>query len=96
MTAQPMFKLSRLREIGWTKWDPIGLGGTDSRPEDEYDSYLLQAAGRLWNGASRDEVANYFVSIESEYMGLGEATGVHQRAKEVSDALSRYVAELRA
>lgn len=96
MTAQPKFKLSRLREIGWTKWDPIGLGGTDSRPEDEYDGYLLQAAGRLWNGASREEVANYFVSIETEYMGLGEGAGVHQRAKEVADALSRYVTELRA
>jgi len=96
MTGQPKFKLSRLRQIGWTKWDPIGLGGTDSRPEDEYDGYLLQAAGRLWNGASREEVANYRVNLETEYMGLGERAGVHQRAKEVADALSRYVTELRA
>ena len=53
-------------------WDPIGLGETDGWLEDEYDSYLLQAAGRLWNGASQEEVANYFVSIETECMGLGE------------------------
>ena len=96
MTTRPKFKLSRLREIGWAKWDPIGLGGTDDRPEDEYDSYLLQAAGRLWNGASREEVANYLVSIETEYMGLGEAPDVHRRANEVADSLSRYVTELRA
>jgi hypothetical protein len=96
MIARPKFKLSRLREIGWAKWDPIGLSGTDGWPEDEYDSYLLQAAGRLWNGASQEEVANYLVSIETEYMGLGQAPGVHQRANEAADALSSYVAELRA
>ena len=96
MTARPKFKLSRLREIGWAKWDPIGLGGTDDWPDDEYDSYLLQAAGRLWNGASREDVANYLVSMEVEYMGLGAAPGVKQRASEVADALSSYVAELRA
>lgn len=96
MTAHPKFKLSRLREIGWAKWNPIGPGGTDGWPEDEYDSYLLHAAGRLWNGASQEEVANYLVSIETEYMGLGEGPGVHQRTNEVADALSSYVAELRA
>ena len=96
MSARPKFKLSRLREIGWAKWDPIGLHGTDSQPDDEYDSYLIQAAGRLWNGATEEEVADYLVSIESEYMGLGEAAGAYQRACEVADALSRYVAELRA
>jgi hypothetical protein len=76
MTARPKFELSRLREIGWAKWDPIGLCRRDCLPEDEYDSYLLQAAGRLLNGASQEEVANYLVSIEIEYMGLGEAPGV--------------------
>lgn len=96
MTARPRFQLSRLREIGWAKWDPIGLSGTEGQPHDEYDSYLLQAAGRLWNGASREEVADYLVSIEAEYMGLGEAPGLHQRAHDVADALSSYVAELRA
>ena len=96
MTAHPKFKISRLREIGWAKWDPIGLSGTESWPEDEYDSYLLQAAGRLWNGASRQEVASYLVSIETEYMGLGEAPGIQQRANEVADALRKYVTELRA
>ena len=96
MTVRPKFKLSKLREIGWAKWDPIGLGKTEGWPEDEYDSYLLQAAGRLWNGARQKEVANYLVSIETEYMGLGEAPDVDQRAKEAADALSSYVAELRA
>lgn len=96
MTAQPKFKLSRLREIGWAKWDPIGLSGSEGQPDNEYDGYLLQAAGRLWNGASREEVAGYLVSIETEYMGLDDRPGVRQRALRVADALDSYVAELRA
>ena len=95
MTARPKFKLSRLREIGWAKWDPIGLAGTEGQPDDEYDSYLLQAAGRLWNGASQEEVADYLVGVETEYVGLGDAPGVRQRAREVAHALNSYVAELR-
>jgi hypothetical protein len=94
MNHRPKFKLSRLREIGWS-WDPIGLANLEDRPDDEYDSYLLQAAGRLWNGASQEEVADYLASIEAEYMGLGDGPGVRPRADEVVRALSEYVAELR-
>ncbi len=96
MTGHPKFKLSRLREIGWATWDPIGLRVTDGWPEDEYDRYLLQAAGRLWNGASRKEVASYLLSIETQHMGLGQTPGIQQRANEAAHALSRYVTELRA
>ena len=96
MTARPNFKLSRLREIGWARWDPIGLRGTAGQPDDEYDSYLLQAAGRLWNGASQQDIADYLVNIETEHMGLSDATGVYERARDVALALDGYVAELRA
>lgn len=65
-------------------------------PFKEYDSYLIQAAGRLWNGASQEEVADYLASIETEHMGLGDAPGVRERARDVVDALSSYVAELRS
>ena len=91
----PKFKLSRLREIGWTRWDPIGLCGTDGQPDDEYDSYLLQAAGRLWNGVSQEEVADYLANIETDHMGLGDSPGVHERAREVAGELNSYIAELR-
>ena len=51
MSNMPRFQLSRLREIGWSKWDPIGVGGPEHDwPSDEYDTYLLQAAGQLWHG----------------------------------------------
>ena len=47
MNHRPTFKVSRVREIGWGCWDPIGLANLEVRPDDEYDSYLLQNAGRL-------------------------------------------------
>ncbi|HEX8257399.1 MAG TPA: hypothetical protein VF589_07185 [Allosphingosinicella sp.] len=95
MTTRPPFKLSRLRDIGWSRWDPIGLSGMESTPDDEYDSYLLEAAGRLWNGASEEDVADYLVSVETRDMGLGDAPGVRPRAGEVVNALSGYLSELR-
>lgn len=99
MSSHPKIELSRLREIGWTLWDPIGLKylleeGNDS-VADEYDSYLLQAAGRLWNGASVEEVTNYLVTVELDHMGLSDAPGVRPKARETVNALSEYVSELR-
>jgi hypothetical protein len=38
----------------------------EGTPDDEYDGYLLQAAGRLWNGASAEEVTDYLVTLELE------------------------------
>ncbi len=43
--------LLALREIGWNSWDPISLKSDREHCEDEYDSYLLVAAGKLINGA---------------------------------------------
>ena len=99
MERPPRFKLSRLREIGWAHWDPIGLSslldeGNDSIV-DEYDSYLLQAAGRLWNGAARGEVTDYLVEVERDHMGLGEGPRSHTRAVETVAAIGEYIAVLR-
>lgn len=79
----PKIRLSRLRDIGWAIWDPIGLldeGETwDQKPfADEYDSYLMQAAGQLRRKVPIKEVVDYLVKIESEHMGLG--THPSQRA----------------
>jgi hypothetical protein len=50
-----------------TKWDD-----EESLPfADEYDSYLMQAAGRLRRGESSSDVADYLAKIEVEHMGLG-------------------------
>ena len=96
MSGRPSFPLSRLREIGWSKWDPIGVGGPDHGwPADEYDSYLLQAAGQLWNGQPDEVVADYLVKIETEHMGLTAAPGIHARALNVAKAVHEYVETLR-
>ena len=61
---QPKVRLSRLRDIGWSIWDPIGLlaeGETwDQKPfADEYDSYLMHAAGQLRRNVPTEEVVDY-------------------------------------
>ena len=96
MTDRPAIQLSCLREIGWAKWDPIGVGGPDNGwPADEYDTYLLQAAGQLWNGQSDDEVADYLIKIETENMGLEAVAGIRSRALEVARTLREYLETLR-
>ena len=96
MTTQPKFQLSRLREIGWSKWDPIGVGGPDnSWPADEYDSYLLQAAQQLWHGQPDEVVADYLVQIETEHMGLSAVSGIRSRAIDVARSIRQYVESLR-
>lgn len=96
MTTRPTFQLSSLREIGWSKWDPIGVGGPDDGwPADEYDAYLLQAAGQLWHGRSDQEVADYLVEIETEHMGLSTLSGTGARALEVATKIREYVNSLR-
>ena len=99
MTTIPTFKLSSLRDIGWEHWDPIGIAGPNgSWPEeaaDEFDSYLLQAAAKLWNGQSNADVADYLVEIEIEHMGLSAMPGLRDRAVTVVEELRSYVEGLR-
>ena len=68
--ARPKIKISQLREIGWAFWDPIGLKDHREECEDEYDTYLLRAAGMIWHNAPQEEVVDYLVDIEQNYMGM--------------------------
>jgi hypothetical protein len=72
--------LTALREIGWSDWDPIGLSPDRAHCEDEYDSYLLAASGKLANGASEDKVADYLVFIENEHMAMPKTPTTQMRA----------------
>lgn len=95
----PRVKLSKLRDIGWALWDPIGLMGSDGffsgkwseeanlRIADEYDTYLISAASQLRRGEPRKQVVSYLVQIESEYMGLGEGPTSLERAEAVVAAI---------
>ena len=95
MEARPKFKLSRLRDIGWTEWNPIGLDRAET-VDDEYDSYLTQAAGRLWNGETEEAVAAYLTDIEANHMGLVPGIGLDPRAAATAKAIHDYVRSLRA
>ena len=82
--------IDRLRDIGWTKWDPIGLLRSAEvwrgKPfEDEYDTYLLRAAGMLRNGQAQEEVVDYLLGIETEYMGLGTPSDVSKSRTRLMD-----------
>ena len=74
MTLFPKIQLSRLREIGWELWDPIGLAdGIGSNVEecaDEYDTYLLHVVSMLCHDSSKDEAATYLIGIASDRMGM--------------------------
>ena len=95
MKPQPRVKLSKLRDIGWTLWDPIGLlvgqGKWDDEDNlsfaDEYDRYLISAASQLRRGIPKTEIVNYLVDIEANYMGLGTVFNSYQRAHAVVEAI---------
>jgi hypothetical protein len=95
-SGHPRAKLSKLRDIGWTLWDPIGLlppnvswNHEQCRPfVDEYDGYLRFAAARLRDGAAHGEVVDYLVTIETEYMGLSERPTTRARAEATVAAIA--------
>ena len=81
-------RLSRLRDIGWKHWDPIGLladGDTwEGKPfADEYDRYLIHAAGQLQRSVPEDDVIDDLVRIEEKYIGLRTSDTVRERARAV-------------
>lgn len=89
-------KLTRLRDIGWSLWDPIGLlqpGQTwrdaECQPfSDEYDHYLFKTADLLRQGFSDAEVIEYLVDIETNHMAFGaEMADTRQRLRLVVNAI---------
>tara|TARA_R110000824_G_scaffold28191_1_gene95033 strand:+ start:328 stop:663 length:336 start_codon:yes stop_codon:yes gene_type:complete len=68
--AKPKIELSKLRDIGWEFWDPIGLKEDREDIEDEYDTYLLRAAGMIWHKTPPEDVIAYLLAIEQDYMGM--------------------------
>ena len=98
-TVPPGLDLTRLRNIGWECWDPIGLLGSggsnagkwhDDRNlpfADEYDRYLVAAALQLRKGAPPGQVVAYLVHIETQYMCLERRPDTLDRAEAVVAAI---------
>ena len=92
MTSRPKLRLSRLRNIGWSLWDPIGLNDFDGKWEsvsfaDEYDGYLIQAAGMVRRGELDGTIISYLVQCEIEDMGISVSASTHSRAKSTVAAI---------
>lgn len=68
--GRPKIQISKLRDIGWEFWDPIGLKDDREDCEDEYDTYLLRAAGMIWHNAPEEKVIGYLVDMEQNNMGM--------------------------
>ena len=101
MSDLPEVKLSRLREIGWSFWDPIGLREiSDSEWQDgggcadEYDGYLLQVVSRLMRGECPAEVSAYLEDTEVGHIGLTRKPSTSSRAKATVEAISNYLSSL--
>ncbi|MCZ7861311.1 hypothetical protein O9X98_07795 [Agrobacterium salinitolerans] len=92
MTIDPM----RLREIGWTEWDPIELMRNRKtwigQPfENEYDSYLIHVADRILAGDGDAALVAYLVAIERDDMYDGSADVSPQRAAATVSAIRQYL-----
>ena len=105
MSDFPKVKLSRLREIGWSLWDPIGLRELsegdwqdDGACADEYDGYLLQVVGRLRRGDPTAEVIAYLEDTEVGHIGLTRSptTGarVNDRGRPILSRRSRTISNI--
>ena len=101
MNEPSRVEISRLREIGWSLWDPIGLreisdgdwqdGGACA---DEYDSYLLQVVGKLRRGEPVSEVVAYLEDTETGHIGLTEKETTRSRAEATVAAIREYLSTL--
>lgn len=88
--------------MGWRHWDPLDLNDAKlfieqhaKWPDDEYDTYLLRAAGMLWNGENEHLVVNYLVTVEVDDMGLTRTSSPRDRATRTVSEIADYVRLLR-
>lgn len=86
--------LARLREIGWSEWDPIGLsefegGWREQSFANEYDEYLLRVAAGLRQGWSVEMAASYLMRIETDEMCLSGRDNA--RAKATAQAIDELL-----
>lgn len=92
----PKINISKLRDIGWSLWDPLELlpEGESWNSEDnlafadEYDDYLMKAAGKIRNGVAKEEVVGYLLDVENKTLGLKTNADSKKRIQEVVASIS--------
>ena len=75
-----MEELDQIKRLLWEEWDPIGVRG-DDWPDDEYDSYAPRVLAMLNAESSEAQIADFLLSVETEWMGLSSPSG---RVQEVA------------
>ena len=98
MVSGPPVQLSRLRDIGFANWDPIGIlehgqPWKDHPAADEYDTYLLEVVGRLRRGGGEVDALGYLLWAEREHIGL-ERPDAPERASATIRAIKAYLDSL--
>jgi hypothetical protein len=91
MSPKPI-QLSCLREIGWSKWDPIGLKDVAQESDavaSEYDGYLLHVASLVKRDQSDAEAVEYLIAIATKHMGLSKAD--REAAECTVRAIRKYI-----
>ena len=72
--------LEQLREIAAERWDVVRAVSDSCERSGEYDRYLVEAAGRLREGALNDDIADYFINVATEELGIDTGAGMRARA----------------
>jgi hypothetical protein len=73
----------RIDEILWKDWDPIGVFGV-SAARDDYRAYLPQVFRLILNGATRNQIAEYLLALETDAI---ELSGDKQRCVTIANLL---------
>src|SRR5262245_61143355 len=97
MERYPRIRLSRLRQIGWSVWNPLNIDLPDQQAWRqvniaEYDNHLLHIACLLSKGGTQSEAVAYLRSVAEEYPcpSLSDETR-RQAAIETARAVDEYV-----
>ena len=94
MNAILVSDLDRLREIGQTRWDVVSALGSSAPPLAELDCYLLAAVELLRNGSDDGAVADYFIDVSTECLGVDTGSGIRERALILVASLRECLAEV--
>lgn len=58
--------IKEVDSVLWREWNPVGY----DVPDDEYTSYALDVAAKVWNKQDKQIILNYLYDIENHHMGL--------------------------
>jgi hypothetical protein len=86
--------LQRLREVGAANWDVIDAFAASTPDPSVYDRYLIEAACRLADGATNDDIADYMINVATEELGVDTGSGMRDRALMFARSLREHVEEV--